>query len=383
MAAAPGTVSSVKARTKLLTTAGGLALVGVAGTLAVREVARRVRRSTDRDLDHELTAPDDVTHLDLPTHDGGSLHVVEAQGEGRPIVLLHGVTLQWWVWSAVIRRLRGRHRVVVWDMRGHGRSRAGTDGVTLEAAATDLVQVLERLDLRGAVVVGHSMGGMVLGRFSVQHRDVLAERVAGRVFLATSAASTSIKGLAGGMVAVAGMLVPLSRAGMRNPRLTYPWRDTSLSIAMLRPVFGAHPTARMVEDVRQMLAEVSTTTLAESGASIAAHDVRKELGAVDGPALIVVGDEDKLTPPSHAAALTELIEGSTLLRLPSVGHQVMQEAPDLLAGAIERFAGDLDAGGDRPTGPTGATSSAAASGSAAATGSTAGAPADEAEGVDA
>lgn len=335
-------MSSVKPRTKILSIVGGLAAVGVAGTVAVKTVASRVRRSSDRELDTELGAPDDVSHIEVPTHDGGSVHVVDAPGEGRPIVLLHGVTLQWWVWSALIHRLRGRHRVVVWDMRGHGRSRAGSEGVTLEAAATDLVAVLEQLDLRDAIVVGHSMGGMVLGRFSVQHTDVLAERVAGRVFLATSAASASIKGLAGGLVALAGMLVPLSKAGLRNPRLAYPWRDSDLSVAMLRPVFGSHPTARMVEDVRQMLAEVSTQTLAESGASIASHDVRKELGAVDGPAVIVVGDEDRLTPPSHATALTELIPGSRLVRLPSIGHQVMQEAPDLLADAIERFSAELD-----------------------------------------
>jgi len=337
----PGTVSNVKAPTKLLGTLGGLALVGAAGVLTTRAVGERVRRSSDPALDDELARPTDVTHLELPTHDGGSLHVVEVPGEGRPVVLLHGVTLQWWVWSAVIRRLRGAHRVVAWDMRGHGRSRAGTDGVSLEAAATDLVTLLERLDLRDAVVVGHSMGGMVLGRFSVQHRDVMAERVAGRVFLATSAASLSIKGLSGGLVALAGAMASLSRAGLRNPRLVYGWKDTDLSLALIRPVFGRHATARMVEDVREMLSEVPAGTLAEAGASIASHDVSEELGAVEGPAMVVVGEEDRLTPPSHASALAGLLEGAELLRLPTVGHQVMQEAPDLLAAAIERFDADL------------------------------------------
>jgi pimeloyl-ACP methyl ester carboxylesterase len=331
----------VNARTKLIGTFGGLALVGVAGALATRSVGQRVRRSSEPAIDDELAAPTDVTHHDLATHDGGSLHVVEAPGGERPVVLLHGVTLQWWVWSAVIRLLRGRHRVLAWDMRGHGRSRAGSDGVTLEAAATDLVTALEQLDVRDAIVVGHSMGGMVLGRFSVQHRDVLAERVAGRVFLATSAASLSIKGFSGGLVALAGLLASTSRAGLRNPRVLYPWKDTDLSLALLRPVFGRRVTARMAEDVRQMLSEVPAGTLAEAGASIAGHDVTGELGEVDGPTLVVVGEHDRLTPPSHAKALVRLVAGARLLELRGVGHQVMQEAPEQLVEAIDEFGAGL------------------------------------------
>ena len=73
------------------------------------------------------------------------LHAV-VTGTGPPVVLLHGVTLQWWVWSAVIRLLRSDHRVIAWDMRGHGESKAGTRGVTLEACADDLAQILIELD---------------------------------------------------------------------------------------------------------------------------------------------------------------------------------------------------------------------------------------------
>jgi pimeloyl-ACP methyl ester carboxylesterase len=226
-------------------------------------------------------------------------------------------------------------------MRGHGRSRAGSEGVTLEAAARDLQLLLETLDLRDAIVVGHSMGGMVLGRFSIQHIDVLAERVAGRVFLATSAAAVSIRGLSGGLIGLTKAVVGISRASLRNPRLQYPWNESDLSAAMVRGAFGRHPTARMVEDVRTMLAEVTPSTLAEAGASIASHDVTAELGAVDGPTLVIVGERDLLTPPPHARAIARLIEGARIEEIPSVGHQVMQEAPDVLVDALDRFGAEL------------------------------------------
>ena len=333
----------MESRTKRLVATGlGVAMLGLAGAAATLRTGRKVRREVDPSLDDPLAPPTDGTHHELDTHDGGLLHAVEFPGEGRPIVLLHGVTLQWWVWASTIALLRGRHRTVVWDMRGHGRSRAGSEGVTLEAAARDLRLLLERLDLRDAIVVGHSMGGMVLGRFSIQHIDVLAERVAGRVFLATSASTVSIRGLSGGLIGLTKGLVQLSRASLRNPRLQYPWNENDLSAAMVRGAFGRHPTGRMVEDVRTMLAEVSSSTLAEAAASIASHDVSPELGAVDGPTLVVVGERDLLTPPPHARALVRLVEGARLEEIPSVGHQVMQEAPDVLVDALDRFGAELD-----------------------------------------
>ena len=119
---------------RVVATGLGVAMLGLAGAAATLRTGRKVRREVDPVLDDPLAPPTDGTHHELDTHDGGLLHAVEFPGEGRPIVLLHGVTLQWWVWASTIALLRGRHRTVVWDMRGHGRSRAGSEGVTLEAS---------------------------------------------------------------------------------------------------------------------------------------------------------------------------------------------------------------------------------------------------------
>ncbi len=319
---------------------GTAVLSGLAAVAATRFAGRKVRGIHDATLDDPMDRPVGLTHHMIDIYDGASIHVVECGPpvpSGRPIVLLHGVTLQWWVWSSVIRLLRSKHRVLAWDMRGHGRSIAGTDGITLEAAAEDLAALLEELDVRDAIVVGHSMGGMVLGRFCLQHRDILDERVAGRVFLATSASSVSIKGLAGGLIAMTGHVTRVAKAGMRSTRLAYKWGDTNAAAAIIRPAFGDHPTARMVDDVRHMLSEVPPATLAQAGTTIAAHDITRELAAVDGPTLVIVGDRDNLTPPAHAKMLAGLIPGATLETFPSIGHQVMQEAPELLVESLERF----------------------------------------------
>lgn len=316
---------------------GAAAGVGVA--TAIRVTGRRLSARADADLDDPLTPPRDVTHHHLVTPDGASLHVIDTGcGDTPPVLLLHGVTLQWWVWSAVIRLLRPRHRVLAWDMRGHGESTAGSRGTTLEATVDDLALVLRELDLRDVVVVGHSMGGMTLGQFAAAHHDLLHERCRGVVFVATSAATVSQAALLGGLVTVAGTVGTLAAQSVRRPRLAYAWRPGNVSTVMLSMAFGRSPTARMIDDVRRMEVEMDVQALADAASSIAIHDVRRDLGAVDLPTVVLVGTHDKLTPARHAKALARAVPDAELVVLSGIGHQVMQEDPSSVVRAVEEVA---------------------------------------------
>ena len=122
----------------------------------------------------------------LPSHDGGELYLVERGRDGRPLVLLHGITLAARVWGYQLRDLSDRFRVIAVDLRGHGRVDGRDRGLRAPPARRRPRTVLESLDLRDAIVVGHSMGGMTLMQFCADHPDVLDERVAGVVFLATA-----------------------------------------------------------------------------------------------------------------------------------------------------------------------------------------------------
>ena len=130
--------------------------------------------------------PGDVEHHFVPVDDGGRIHAVE-RGSGPPVVLVHGVTLGVAAWVPQLHQLARTHRVVAVDQRGHGQSIAGDGGYSLERLAADLSCVLGALELRGAVVVGHSMGGMVTQLLALDHPEAVAERVAGLVLVATTA----------------------------------------------------------------------------------------------------------------------------------------------------------------------------------------------------
>ena len=107
--------------------------------------------------------PAPMPHLDGVTHrvvDVGGLrvHVAEA-GRGEPLVLLHGWPQHWWCWRRVVPLLADRYRLVLPDLRGHGWTAAPRGGYDKEQLASDLLGLLDVLDLPRVGLVGHDWGG--------------------------------------------------------------------------------------------------------------------------------------------------------------------------------------------------------------------------------
>src|SRR5205823_13141575 len=106
------------------------------------------------------------------------------------------------------------------DGRRHGEPTGGTTGHSIENLAEDVRSVLEALDLREVVLVGHSMGGMAVQAFAVHHPDVARERVAGLVLMSTAArlVTSDARRVRGGLERVSGV-VPNVAAIMRQRNL--------------------------------------------------------------------------------------------------------------------------------------------------------------------
>jgi pimeloyl-ACP methyl ester carboxylesterase len=313
---------------------GAAAAVG-AGLAVEKVLASRLRRRADPVVDPLLVVPDDVRHRGIATRDGGRLHVIE-RGEGRPLVLLHGITLAASIWAPQLHQLAGSEaapgfRVIACDLRGHGGSTAGTAGYGLQVLGDDLATLLEELDLRGALVAGHSMGGMTLMRFCGDHPDVLDERVAGVAFLATAASTPLHPLLLSRATALGARLIDRLDRGDPMPRRA---GDNDLSLMMCRLAFGKRPSAAAVEQVRACVEAMDDDALGRSGVGLLDHDVRETLGELDKPALIMVGSRDVLTPVRSARAIARLLPDAQFRIVPEAGHQLMQERPDEVAAEL-------------------------------------------------
>lgn len=314
-------------------TTAGLGLAGAALYRATHPAGARGLDQTapSRPVDPErYNLPPKIRSHDLPTPDGGTIHAIEA-GAGRPLVLIHGITLRSDVWAPQFHQLTDQFRVIAVDLRGHGASTAGSAGYGLDRLGDDLATLLETLDLHDAIVVGHSMGGMTVMEFCGAHPEVLAERVAGLVFVATRAHQV----LPPFVDDLARRLVEHGQHRLDGGAML-PARATVTS-RLARLAFGDDPSPTAVDLVAEMGQSMDPDALIGSLSGLLDLDARVAIAATETPSMVIVGTRDLLTPVPAGRHLAHLLPDADLVVLPRCGHQVMQERPDELAELLRGF----------------------------------------------
>ena len=317
---------------------GGAALAG--GTAAVRAV-RRLRSGPDPASGDDFGELPGVVHDVVPTSDGGEIHV-EHRGSGRPFLLVHGVTLSTMVWHYLMTDLvDAGYRAVAIDLRGHGRSTAGSEGYTVARLAEDIYEVLRALHLHDVVLVGHSLGGMTGLQLLADHPDLTDDAtVSGLVLVSTSASPIGGNGVPAAFARISRILTPAAGRG----HLVASARRARLDIADLycRLAFGAAASPTHVELTRAMTSSMPADILVPLIVSLVAFDDRKLLPRIKVPTEIVVGQRDLLTPIWHSRYMVRHIPDAELVVLPACGHMVPFERREdlarLLVGWAERTA---------------------------------------------
>ena len=314
------------------------ALAGATG-LAIgvpRIVAKRLRNRPDGEARQVLVTPV-YENVSLPSHDGGTIYAVNV-GSGPPIVLSHGVTLSVRTWVRQLETLpaQGFH-VVAFDHRGHGSSKLGDSGFSVDNLGDDFRTLLERLDLRDAVLVGHSMGGIAVQSFLLRHPEVAAERVKGVVLL-SSLARVPLSG-----ARAAGLRSLIDRLGEIVPDSTKVWSSPNVGFLLARIGFGRDPKPSHVELVRQMMFECAADTRRESPRSLLGLDLTARLPEVRIPTLVIGGSADVISPPAESRRLAALIPGARLEIIRGGGHMLMLERTELVDRLIIDFAREVGA----------------------------------------
>lgn len=292
---------------------------GAAAYVLQRAAGSRWRAGPEDFASSGLTLPPDARHHEVPMSDGGIIHAVE-RGEGPATVLLHGFTLSLETWVRQFHQLPGR--VVAMSQRGHGRSVAGEQGYGFDRLGTDLLEVLAALDVNDAVLVGHSMGGMVAQLLAVERPAELANRVRSLVFLDTSPGPIVPGRLAGPATSGARRVL---EAAVRRGRRPLP---RSLSVWAVRDAFGASPRPIDVAFTMAMVDAVAPEALAGLVPHLLRFDVRDRLHRLSLPTAVVVGSRDRLIPARSSRAIVARVPWAELTVLPGCGHMAMLERPD-------------------------------------------------------
>lgn len=247
-----------------------------------------------------------------------ALDVTEA-GDGVPLVLLHAFPLSSAMWAPVRERLAARCRVLTPDQRGFGASPLGPDEPDLDACADDVVALLDRLGLERVVLGGLSMGGYVAMALLRRHAD----RVRALVLADTKASADPEP----------------ARANRLRMAQALPERGSEVLVEQVLPaLLGATTTARrpdVVAQVRAMVEQAPASSAAWAQRAMAARrDAVDVLRATDVPALVVVGDEDVLSPVDDARAMAAALPQGRLVVLEGAGHLTALEVPDAFAAAV-------------------------------------------------
>jgi non-heme chloroperoxidase len=315
--------------------AGAAAGLAGAAYAVERAIVAGVRRRPDPDAGKPLVPPFDEARR-YPSHDEGSVYTI-SRGKGPPILFSHGVTLSTRVWVKQFELLPDEgFRCIGFDHRGHGESRCGDSGHSIDNLAEDVRTVLERMNLRDAILVGHSMGGIALQAFAVRHPDVAAERVRGIVLMSTLA-KTYLSGSSW-------LRKVFERITGGGPSAGELMTQQNLGFLLARVGFGRDPQASHVELVREMIAACAKVDSQAAVSALVGLDMTEDLPKIRVPTLVLSGSADVISPPAQARRIADLVPGARLEVFKGAGHMLMLERTDDVNALITEFARDLGAG---------------------------------------
>jgi pimeloyl-ACP methyl ester carboxylesterase len=260
-------------------------------------------------------------------------------GRGVPLLLLHGFPHDRSIWGPVRQGLAGRARCIAPDLRGFGEST--THGpFSMDQYADDLVALLDRLQLPSVVVAGLSMGGYIA--FALWRR--YPARVRALVLCDTRADADDQAG-----------------RRRREELVGVARREGARAIAqrMMPGMVGATTRARRPEVVQLLQAVMTRQPVAGIAGALHAMrdrpDSRATLETISVPVLVLVGEEDALTPVRDAEALAAALPAAARARLEVVaeaGHVACLERPSATTHALADFLATLDRPPSPPDAPS-------------------------------
>ena len=318
-------------RRRFLLPLGAAVLLTSAAVLYEVRVLLQLSARPDPDADRDFRFPGERTHL-IPTPDGGLLHVEEC-GAGRPVLLLHGHGASMRTFSLMAAPLAaGGCRVIAMDQRGFGRSSAVPPMFGFSGLVDDVAAVLEGLDLRDTIVVGHSMGGGVALGLAVDRPETAAERVAAIVLINSSGRGPADRPLTRAKVAALDWQF-LERLG-RNPRH---------GLVLARANFGSEPRRSHVDAVRAIGTDSPVEHRRGFARRLLGIDLSRALSSVRVPVLLLAGAADVVVPVDESLRTVSLITGARMETFANAGHMLPLECSEEVAERILALCSEIAA----------------------------------------
>jgi 3-oxoadipate enol-lactonase len=238
-----------------------------------------------------------------------------------PLVFLHGIGGAARAWRGQIEAFSDRYRAMAWDMPGYGGS-APLPAVSIATLAEALQDFLREVGAAKPILVGHSIGGMIVQQWLTKYPDIAAAIVLAQTSPAFGKADGDWQ-----KEFIGARLGPLDRG------------ETMVSLAptLVKELVGDNPDVRGVELARDCMAAVPEPSYRASMLALLGFDQRSALKNIAVPTLVLSGSRDKNAPAPMMAKMATYIPSATYVELEGVGHLVNLERPAAFNAALDSF----------------------------------------------
>lgn len=249
----------------------------------------------------------------LDTHYGTIGFARSGTGGSSPLVFLHGVGSDKSVWQPQLDHFGRSRPCFAFDYPGYGESDF-REGATRDDFAAAILAAMDALDIEQAHVCGLSLGGVV----AIAMHHAAPHRIASLILADTFAVHPDGQ-------AIYDRAIAASRSiSMRQ-----------LAEARASLLLGSAATPAMLGEVVATMSRIDPRAYALGAAAVWLADQRDRVAAIDASTLIIVGEEDAITPPALSEDLAEAIDGSTLVLVDKAGHLSNLEQPGAFNAAID------------------------------------------------
>ena len=253
----------------------------------------------------------------------------EITGTGHPLVLITGVGYGKWFWHKVVPGLAKHFQVITFDNRGAGDSDKPAGPYTVSMMASDTAGLLDALNIKGAYVMGHSLGGYIAQELVVTRSDLVAKLIL---------ASTNYGGM---------RVIPITPEAMKvlTDRSGDPVELVKRGIAIACAPGFAERQTRVVQELLSYRftnpvppAQYAAQVAAGAGTMAYSDEiVDRRMKAIKASTLILFGEFDMVVPPGNANLMAQKIAGAQVKILPGVGHMFPIEDPAATVKAMVEF----------------------------------------------
>jgi pimeloyl-ACP methyl ester carboxylesterase len=332
--------------TMLFAAAIVLTLVAFAGGPIIKAILRLTKPGkVDADSDARKT-PTPRSHQRLRRPNGSELQV-EFYGpeDGIPIILTHGWGLDSREWNHLKRDLADGFRLIVWDEPGLGKSTRPTNrDYNLENLARDLQAVLALAGDKPAILLGHSIGGMITLTFCDLFPALLGSRVIGLVLTHTTP-TNPVRTTSGGGFFTAiekPVLVPLMYLTIALSPLVWlmnwlSYLNGSAHLSTKQSSFAGTETWEQIDFFTSFQPQASPAVMARGMLGMMRYNATQVLARIPVPTLVVAGDRDGVTKPEASERIHAGIPRSRLITLSPAKHLGLIEHHIRYADVVREF----------------------------------------------